>query len=193
MPGEGNSVLKLPSPGLFASLTNHPLPQGERVKANGSQRHCAEVCKMRQIAAFSVVVVLAIGCGGGKKKDVGGSITGTIKYNGKPVNGGALMVYAKAGNKSTPFAISQEGEYHISDLPEGEYKLVIQPNVPPPSPPPAKGVDASKAAKAPKVEMPKSSQPPTIKIPDKYKKAETTDLKATVTKERQTIDLVLKD
>jgi hypothetical protein len=173
MPGEGNSVLKLPSPGLFASLTNHPLPQGERVKANGSQRHCAEVCKMRQIAAFSVVVVLAIGCGGGKKKDVGGSITGTIKYNGKPVNGGALMVYAKAGNKSTPFA--------------------IQPNVPPPSPPPAKGVDASKAAKAPKVEMPKSSQPPTIKIPDKYKKAETTDLKATVTKERQTIDLVLKD
>jgi len=145
---------------------------------------------MRQLVACSVIIVFAIGCGG-KKKDVGGAVSGTIKYKGQPVNGASLMVYSAKGDKSVPFPVSQEGEYHITDMPDGDYKLVVQP-APVMKEMSTKGMDPAKEAEA-KARLAQLKTTPTIKFPDKYKKFETTDLKVTITKQQQTIDFDLKD
>ncbi|OWK34575.1 hypothetical protein [Fimbriiglobus ruber] len=120
-------------------------------------------------------------------------VSGKITYKGQAVNGGTLMM-VNTGDKgeSTNVPLTQEGTYRAADLPEGEYKVVIQPASGTAGVPSTKGMDPAKAAEIKsKIDAMKTAA--TITIPDKYKKVATTDLKLTVGKTDQTFDFELKD
>jgi hypothetical protein len=129
---------------------------------------------MRRIVAVAVVLLLLVGCGPKGKK---GAVTGTVTYKGQPVNNAALLLYpASGGNNPITVPVTQEGTFSASDLPPGEYKVVVQGSA-------AQGA-ASGAAMATK---------PTIQFPNKYKQLTSTDLKCTVAKGQETVNLDLKD
>jgi hypothetical protein len=147
---------------------------------------------MRRIVTVSLVALLLAGCGPKKKSGV---VTGKITYDGKPVNGPALLLYpAGGGADAAPVTIpvTQDGEYRISDVATGEYKIVVQgtagaqqanPNL-------LKAVPKEKQAEM-KAKLDAMSTPATIPFPNKYKDPKTTDLKVSVTDKDQTLDLQL--
>ena len=112
-------------------------------------------------------------------------------YNGKAVNGAVLNLFKTTGaGDSINIPVSQEGTFRVSDVPEGEYKVIIQPsagfsqNI--------KGWDKAKIAEY-QSKIDEMKTPATIPIPDKYKKLTSSDLKMTIVKGEQTINFELKD
>ena len=149
---------------------------------------------MRRIVAVSLVALVLAGCGPKGKKS--GVLTGKITYKGQPVNGAALMLYPLSGGDTAVMTVpvSQEGEFRISDVAPGEYKVVVQgtagsqqANV---SPAMLKNMPPEKAAEM-KEKLSHMSTPPTIKFPDKYKDPKKTDLRVTVTDKTESKDLEL--
>jgi len=149
---------------------------------------------MRRIITVSFGLVLLVGCGGSKIPTA--AVSGTVTYNSEAVNGAALLLYPVAEGEGLPVTIpvAQDGTFRESDVPVGEYKVVVEP---------AKGnkgfTEKELAQMTPeqKAQMKKqiedSKIPATIKIPSKYLKKETTDLTMKVDKGTQTVPLVLKD
>jgi hypothetical protein len=150
---------------------------------------------MRRIVTVSVVALLLVGCGPKRAKT--GVVAGKVTYNSKPVNDAALMLYpASGGADAAPITIpvTHEGEFRISDVPAGDYKIVVQGSAG------ATQVDRALFAKIPKekqaemkAKLDSMNTPATIKFPDKYKTVAKTDLKCTVTDKDQSMDLELKD
>jgi hypothetical protein len=140
---------------------------------------------MWRLVLLSIGLLALVGCGskGGAKTVVTGSVT----YKGKPVNGGALILYdtKSKAESGVSVPVMQDGTYNASSLAEGEYRVVVQPSesftphVP-------KGMEGKA-----KIEEMKTTA--TIAIPDKYKKLATTDLRMTVKSGEQKIDMELKD
>ena len=147
---------------------------------------------MWRFICFSIVLLAVVGCGSKNSPSV--VVTGSVTYKGKPVNGAALMLYSTKGKgESFIVPVSQDGTFRSTDVPEGEYKVVVQPaaGFTPHMP---KDMDAAKlAANKSKIEEFKNQSPPTIPIPEKYKQNLTTDLKMTIAKGEQTINLELND
>jgi len=136
-----------------------------------------------------VGLIALSGCGA--KAPTAGTVKGTITYKGTPVNGPALLLYPQSGNMLT-IPVTQEGTFEIASIPEGEYVVVVQPSAGNSGVPSTKGMDPAKAAEMQsKIDAMKS--PPTIPIPKKYLQQSTSDLKITVSKGPQTVELVLKD
>jgi hypothetical protein len=147
---------------------------------------------MRQIVRFCIgLLVLAVVIGCGPKRPKVGVVTGKITYKGDPVNGASLLLYPASGAKADPIVIpvSQEGDFRIADVPEGEYKIVVQ-GTAGAKEAPMKNIPKGKEEEVKKM-LEKMNTPATIPFPDKYKKAETTTLKCSVTKEDRTQDLDL--
>ncbi len=118
-------------------------------------------------------------------------MTGTITYKGKPVNGGALILYEANGKGDTiSIPVSQEGTFRAGDLPLGEYKIVVQPSVGMAEH--TKGLDKGKLAQY-QSKMDEMKSPPTIPIPEKYKQRTNTTLTLTVVQGEQTKNLELTD
>jgi hypothetical protein len=142
---------------------------------------------MRRIITVSIGLLLLAGCGSSRPPS--GTVSGTITYKGQPVNGATLQLYPTAGGQSATVSIpvSQEGTFRTSDVPVGEYKIVVQPDPGNPGPN-LKGVSQEMKEKAEKLKV-----PATIPIPDKYKTKEKTDLALTVTRGEQKQPLELKD
>jgi hypothetical protein len=145
---------------------------------------------MRRLVIVLCFAVFLAGCG--DKKTATAVVSGTITYKGQAVNGGSLILYPATGEGPTVnIPITQSGSFRTSDVPEGEYKVVVQPSAGF-EPKLQKGSDPSKNPEI-QQKMEQLKQPATIPIPEKYKKRLDTDLKITVTKGEQTITLELKD
>jgi hypothetical protein len=144
---------------------------------------------MWRFLIISVGLLVLIGCG--SKREGVGIIKGTITYKGRAVNGAALMLYPSSGN-SVLIPVSQEGTFEVAGVPDGEYVVVVQPSTGTSGVPSTKGMDPAKAAEMQaKIDAMKSQ--PTIPIPKKYTQRETSDLKLTVSKGGEPVELVLKD
>jgi hypothetical protein len=144
---------------------------------------------MRRIITVLIVALLLAGCGPKRKT---GAVSGTLTYKEQPVNGAALFLYAAGGDQKSAItvAVTQEGTFLITDVPPGEYKVVVQgtAGAQQVSPAALKKMPPDKAAEM-KEKLSKMSTPPTIPFPNKYKDLKTTDLKVTITDKDQTIDL----
>lgn len=148
---------------------------------------------MRRIVTVSLVALLLAGCGPKGKKT--GVVTGKITYKGQPVNGAALMLYPASGGDTSVMTVpvTQEGEFRISDVAPGEYKVVVQGS------PGSQQVDPRLLKSAPpekqaemKEKLSHMNTPATIKFPDKYKNLKTTDLKVTVGDKTESKNLELQ-
>lgn len=141
---------------------------------------------------FIILLVGLIALSGcGSKALPAGTVKGTITYKGQPVNGAALLLHPKTGDPVT-IPVSQEGTFEVASVPEGEYVVVVQPSAGDSGVPSTKGMDKAKAAEM-QAKLDAMKSPPTIPIPKKYLQQSTTDLKMTVSKGPQTVELVLKD
>ncbi len=147
---------------------------------------------MRRIIAALIGLLLLVGCGGQSKK---GGLSGTIKYKGQPVNGATLTLYPASGaGEGIPIIVAQDGTFSSTDIPAGDYKVVVEPSAGSAGTPSLKGVAADKQAEAQrKLQQAEGGSAPTIPFPDKYKQPTTTDLRITVAKGQQKQDLELKD
>jgi hypothetical protein len=144
---------------------------------------------MWRLLVVSVGLLVLVGCG--SKREGTGTVKGTIKYKGQAVNGAALTLYPSSGN-SVLIPVSQEGTFEVAGVPDGEYVVVVQPSTGDSGVPSTKGMDKAKVAEMQsKIDALKS--PPTIPIPKKYTQRETSDLKLTVSKGSEPVELVLKD
>ena len=147
---------------------------------------------MRRIVTVSLVALLLAGCG--PKRPKTGTVSGKVSYKGQPVNGAALLLFPTAGGDTAVMTVpvSQEGEFRISDVAPGDYKVVVQGTAGAQQVDPRmlKNVPPEKQAEV-KEKLSHMNTPPTIRFPDKYKDPKTTDLKVTVTDKDQTHDLEL--
>jgi hypothetical protein len=149
---------------------------------------------MRRIVTILIVTLVLIGCG--PKRGKTGVVSGTVTYKGQAVNGAALLLYPSGGDTANPITIpvTQEGAYSITDVPAGEYKIVVQGTAgsQQASPMSMKNVPPEKMAEM-KEKLAKMNTPATIRFPDKYKDLRTTDLKCTINDSKQTQNLELTD
>jgi hypothetical protein len=153
---------------------------------------------MKRAIVVSIGLVLLMGCGG--KRNQNGSLSGTIRYNGKPVNGATLLLHPASGEGSgVNVPVAQDGTFSLGDVPPGEYKIVVKGSKPPKEmekmAKPPKGMDPAKAAEMEqRYQQVFGKDAPTIAFPDKYKKVESTDLKCTIGQgKKESLSLDLKD
>jgi len=145
---------------------------------------------MRRIITVSVGLLLLVGCG---TKHSGGVLMGTVTYKGQPVNGAVLALIPASGEgNGVNIPVTQEGTFRTSDVPPGEYKIVVQGSGGSPTLS-LKGMSPAKQAEAKEKLAKLGETKPTIPFPAKYKSHLTTDLKCTVAQGEQTLPLELKD
>jgi hypothetical protein len=150
--------------------------------------------QMVKVVVGLLFLAVLVGCGSRAKKS--GTVSGTITYKGQPLNNAALLLYPAADTSATPITIpvADAGNFRISDLLPGEYKVVVQgtegsseassislKNIPP-----------EKLAEV-KAKLEKMKTVATIKFPNKYKDLKTTTLTCKITGQDETMNLELTD
>lgn len=156
---------------------------------------------MKRTLFVSIGLLLLAGCG--SKSGSGGSLTGTIHYNGKAVNGAALLLHPTSGQgDDISINVGQDGTFNGYNIPPGEYQIAVQSEeIPPegqrqmrmaPIPP---NMDPAKAEEMKqKFQQAQGQDAPTIAYPKKYKNLKTSDLKCTVVAGKNPpLNLDLKD
>jgi hypothetical protein len=76
-----------------------------------------------------VLLFGAFGCGGSNKSQVtGASVSGVVRYQGKPVTGGIIQLWSenKDGNESAQGGINGDGTYQVLNAPLGVCKVVVK-------------------------------------------------------------------
>jgi hypothetical protein len=144
---------------------------------------------MRRIVTVWLVALLLAGCG--PKREASGTVSGTITYQGKPVNGAALLLYGPTSHSADfTIPVDQEGKFSSTDVPPGDYKVVVQPSAGS-SGPSTRGMTPAQMAEM-KGRLDEMKTPPTIKVPSKYLDPKTSDLQMKVTGGKQEVTLELK-
>lgn len=139
---------------------------------------------MRRIVVVSIGLMLLAGCG---SKNAKGSLSGKLTYKGQPVNGAKMTLFPG----QFPIPVTQDGEFRTSDVPPGDYKVVVE-GTPGSEGPPTKDMSPAKLAEA-REKLAGQKTPATIKFPDKYTKEATTTLKLTVGAGAQVQNLEMTD
>jgi hypothetical protein len=125
------------------------------------------------LGVAGMLLCMLSGCGAG-----GGSVSGTITYQGKPLPTGAVTFSGGENGSVTVSSPITDGKYAMTEVPVGPVKISV--TTPPPSPPPPPGTPAA----APATE--------TIPIPQKYAFADQSGLTYTVKSGAQTYDIKLE-
>jgi hypothetical protein len=150
---------------------------------------------MRQIVSVSVgLLLLAVLVGCGPKRKVG-TVSGKITYKGRPVNDAALRLYPTTGGavmNPITVPVTSQGTFRITDVPPGEYKVVVEGSEGGASEASLRNIPREKLAEVKAMLEPMKSRA-TIPFPKKYKDPKTTDLKCTIGEKDQALDLELKD
>jgi len=148
----------------------------------------------RQIALIclplSLLVVLALGCGGNSSAP--GRLSGTVRLDGAPVTGGMIVVHTKIGTMQGP--ISPSGSYTITDIPAGEWKVTVDTEALNPDAKKATaGVYQKKGMSPPPSAAPQGGSLGTyVAIPSDYRAEKSTPLTVTVTTGSTTYNPELK-
>ena len=128
-----------------------------------------------RLAIFCVVLGMCLGCNGGRAALA--PVTGTVEYNGKPLEQGTIVFYPDEGRSAT--GIIEDGEitevttYDPGDgAPLGHVKVVVT------------SVDRPDAD----MYTPKKSL-----IPDKYTQVQSTPLEATIKRGPNEVEFKLTD
>jgi hypothetical protein len=130
---------------------------------------------MRWKLLVLVALVLLVGCS--HPPPVSGTLTGTITYKGQPVNGAALSLYANDASPATfLIPVTEEGTFSTTNVPPGDYKVVV---------------DGRSGAAVGGSKGDQYASKATIPFPKKYKDVRTTTLKMTVVagEQKQTLEL----
>jgi hypothetical protein len=125
-----------------------------------------------------LVLPLAASCGAPRW---GGPVSGKVFYKESPLQSGAVTFINAAGDAANS-EIKEDGSYRIEQTPIGECKITVL-TIPDPPPPGSVSLPPDAYTKPQGKFMP---------IPERYSKADTTDLKFTVTEKPQTFDIILK-
>ena len=145
---------------------------------------------MRRATLVLIGALVLVGCNTSKVPK--GSLKGTIAYKGHPINGGSLLLHGTDGNGiEVTIPVAQDGTFSSTDVPTGDYKVVVEPN-PGGTPFDTRGMTPEQKEKM-KEQIQASKTPATIKFPEKYQKLETTDLTVKVGKGQTTVELQLND
>jgi hypothetical protein len=135
------------------------------------------------------LLACAAGCGSPK-------VSGKVTYKGERLHMGSVEITAANGWVGTS-QINEDGTYSIANVPPGTAKIAVDcPSFETP------GTSSSPAARKHGVRPPLNpdaaqassgvTEHPSVKIPDKYKKAQTSGLTVEVTGGRQTHDIDLQ-
>lgn len=147
---------------------------------------------MSRIFIVSIVLLSVLGCG----KRNQGAVSGTLTYKGQPVNGVLLHLYSTTDDKVADISIpvDQEGKFHSTNVPPGDYKIVVDPPKTNRMPTVPKGGDPAKAEEMKqKFQQAYQKQTPSISYPDKYKNRLNSDLTCTIKDQGgQTLTLEMK-
>lgn len=73
-------------------------------------------------AVFAAAVGLLIGCSG---EGASGEVSGTVSYDGKPVEDGAINFVPVDGKSPTAGDVIKDGKYHAKKVPVGNMKVTI--------------------------------------------------------------------
>jgi hypothetical protein len=157
----------------------------------------------RMLLVSPFLFLLASGCG--TSKTGASSVSGKITYNGQKVTAGNVTLYPKEG-APVPVGIQSDGTYTSTDMIPGEYTVTVETESARPHEAPvygggrggapAKGEGGMQPGAGGMSPRPKDAQQSTgtyTKIPDKYSKKETSGLKTTVGKGKNTYDIPLTD
>ncbi len=147
----------------------------------------------RSICLVVTLALLGTSAGCGSRK---GTVYGKVTFRGSPVPGGIVAFVpddsSKRGGTST--INPQDGSYSIEGLPQGEMKITVQafqaPNMPAHVKMGSSG--AEEGTETPKDPRQGEGGAKPVTIPEKYQKAELTDLKLTVTGGSQEYDIKLE-
>jgi hypothetical protein len=141
-------------------------------------------------------LVLAAGfCGCSQPPDGlnrGGTLSGTVRLDGKPLGGGRVELYSEDGQHTVSCQIGPDGQYRVSEPPLGTCKVVVVTShlkgmAPTPKP---TGKDQKTVGSGGMVYQTDVGYAYTP-IPSKYEAPATTDLTVTVQKGDQSQDLTL--
>lgn len=132
----------------------------------------------------------ALGCGK-TNPSRGASLTGKVTYKGAPVTGGNVQLYTDEG--VYPAVLSPEGTFEIIQVPLGEATLTVETeSINPNRKIPTYG-GGQEGEMSPPPEGAQTGGGTYVKIPSRYDKKETSDLKVTLTGGKQTQEFQLKD
>jgi hypothetical protein len=114
-----------------------------------------------------VAVAAAVGCGGTKKV----TVTGTVSYKGQPVTAGMVQFVGAPGTAPAGGLIKNDGTFTVTDVTPGEVKVSFLATPP-----------SSKDPPGPKVTT-------VGDLPEKYRDAEKSGLKYTITPDTTKLDI----
>jgi hypothetical protein len=118
------------------------------------------------------LLVLIVGCDGGTKPNYEtAEVSGQVLFKGKPLPGGRVTFIADVGGLAAGANIDEQGNYKIPDAPVGQVHITVDNTM----------LNKRKRTKQPHLNNPNSPAPSEIPgvyvpVPDKYYKADTTDL-----------------
>jgi hypothetical protein len=119
-------------------------------------------------------------------------VSGQVLYNGKPVTGGQVTFVTVEGAFASTGSIDEKGNYTIK-APVGEVKIAVDTEMLNPSNRGAKMEAARKGAGRPDAGDPNPPKGTYVKIPQKYRTADSSELSYTVTRGSQTHNIELTD
>jgi hypothetical protein len=146
----------------------------------------------RRLAGYGVVILAltSLGCGGAAP----GSISGTVKLDGKPLEGGTVVFHCDQGRTVLRASIDADGRYTIPKAPAGPATIAVFGQEALSSRPVAMEGGAPEIKDAFKKGLndlaPMSRK--RVWVPPRYEKPETSGLKYTVESREQTHDLGLE-
>jgi len=130
------------------------------------------------LAAAALAALAVTGCGGA------GSVSGQVKYDGKPLPAGKISFLSQAGEKPVRMVDITDGKYTVTNLPAGPAQITVQ-TIPPPT--------VGGGPQGPNIIPPSGGTPPDkyVQIPAKYANAEQSGLTYEVKGGSQTHDIDL--
>ncbi len=143
--------------------------------------------RLRPLLFLALIVAVASGCGG-RSSSRSVKFYGKVTYKGAPVTGANMVAYA--GEVGNPIAVAADGSFNASQLPAGDFVVTVENEFLNPDKPDYAG---KKGMGSP---MPAGKGAPAgvyIKLPEKYKKKETSDLKITLVNGNNEKEIVLTD
>jgi len=141
--------------------------------------------------AFAAALIGLAGCSGGSAK--GGKVSGKVLLGGQPVAGTVYFTGGGEGKDKKEYTspIGADGQYQISNIPKGDYKISVKgmPGANVPGANEAKGPEGKDLPALPGADK---TKPPGVPPPEKYANPETSGLTISVTGATQPYDITLQ-